>query len=135
MKKEHRVPLTGAMVEILESLPRLNEYVFAGLRVGRPLSSMALLSVMRKMGYVKDGKRPAYVPHGFRSSFRDWCEEQSSFPHGVIERALAHTIKSATERAYNRGDLLEKRRKLMEAWGVYVLPDIAGNVAQLSNAS
>ena len=117
---EHRVPLTDSMVELLESLPRLNEYVFAGNRSGRPLSGMALLMVMRKMGYVKDGKYPAYVPHGFRSSFRDWGEEESSFPHGEIERALAHTIKNETERAYNRSDLFDKRRLLMESWGKYV---------------
>ena len=115
--KEHRVPLTDTMIEILELLPRLNDYVFAGNRHNRPLSNMAMLSSMRKMGYSKDGKLPAYVPHGFRSSFRDWCEEQSSAPHGVIERALAHTIPNATERAYNRGDLFDKRRSLMESWG------------------
>lgn len=114
---EHRIPLTDKMIGILESLPRLNEYVFAGNRHNRPLSGMAMLTMMRKMGYVKNGKHPAYVPHGFRSSFRDWCEEQSSAPHGVIERALAHTIRNATERAYNRGDLFDKRRSLMEAWG------------------
>jgi len=117
---EHRVPLTKSMVEILQSLPELNQYVFAGLRSDRPLSGMAMLVMMRKMGYVKGGKHLAYVPHGFRSSFRDWCEEQSSFPHGVIERALAHTIPNATERAYNRGDLFDKRRLLMESWGGYV---------------
>jgi integrase len=114
---EHRIPLTDNMVDILEAVPRLNEYVFAGNRHGRPLSGMAMLTMMRKMGYVKEGQYPAYVPHGFRSSFRDWCEEQSSAPHGVIERALAHTIRNATERAYNRGDLFDKRRSLMESWG------------------
>ncbi len=119
--KEHRVPLTDTMIEILNTLPSLNEYVFPGNRHNRPLSNMAMLSSMRKMGYSKDGELPAYVPHGFRSSFRDWCEEQSSAPHGVIERALAHTIPNATERAYNRGDLFDKRRSLMEAWGRFVL--------------
>ncbi len=118
--KEHRIPLTDKMIDILETVPRLNEYVFAGNRHGRPLSGMAMLTMLRKMGYVKGGQYPAYVPHGFRSSFRDWCEEQSSAPHGVIERALAHTISNATERAYNRGDLFDKRRSLMEAWGNFV---------------
>jgi len=118
--KEHRIPLTDKMIEILQSLPNLNEFVFAGNRHGRPLSGMAMLTMMRKMGYVKNGTHPAYVPHGFRSSFRGWCEEQSSAPHGVIERALAHTIKNATERAYNRGDLFDKRRSLMETWGNFV---------------
>jgi len=117
---EHRIPLTDNMIDILESLPKLNDYAFAGNRHGRPLSGMAMLTMLRKMGYVKGGQYPAYVPHGFRSSFRDWCEEQSSAPHGVIERALAHTISNATERAYNRGDLFDKRRSLMEAWGQFV---------------
>ncbi len=117
---EHRIPLTDKMIEILEALPRLSGYVFPGNRHNRPLSNMAMLTMMRKMGYSKDGDLPAYVPHGFRSSFRDWCEEQSSAPHGVIERALAHTIPNATERAYNRGDLFDKRRSLMASWGNYV---------------
>ena len=117
---EHRIPLTDKMIDILESLPRLSGYVFAGNRHGRPLSGMAMLTMMRKIGYVKGGRYTAYVPHGFRSSFRDWCEEQSSAPHGVIERALAHTIPNATERAYNRGDLFDKRRALMESWDKFV---------------
>jgi integrase len=132
--KEHRVPLTDAMIEILESLPRLNSYVFAGNRHNRPLSNMAMLSAMRKMGYSEDGKLPAYVPHGFRSTFRDWCEEQSSAPHGVIERALAHTIPSATERAYNRGDLFDKRRLLMQAWCNFVTAENT-NVTSLRKIS
>ncbi len=127
---EHRIPLTDKMNGILESVPRLSEYVFAGNRHGRPLSGMAMLTMMRKMGYVKGGQHPAYVPHGFRSSFRDWCEEQSSAPHGVIERALAHTIGNATERAYNRGDLFDKRRSLMETWGNFVCAD-ESNVTHL----
>jgi integrase len=130
---EHRIPLTDKIIGILESLPRLSDFVFAGNRHGRPLSGMAMLTMMRKMGYIKGGQHPAYVPHGFRSSFRDWCEEQSSAPHGVIERALAHTIPNATERAYNRGDLFDKRRSLMEAWGNYVCAD-ESNVTSLSKA-
>jgi integrase len=131
---EHRIPLTDKMIEILETVPRLNEYVFAGNRHGRPLSGMAMLTMLRKMGYSKDGDLPAYVPHGFRSSFRDWCEEQSSAPHGVIERALAHTIPNATERAYNRGDLFDKRRSLMESWGHFVL-DNRNNVIAISRGT
>ena len=112
--KEHRVPLTNEMIAILESLHVLNEYVFPGQRVGRPLSGVSMNSVMKKMDVGH------YVPHGFRSSFRDWCEEQSSSSYGVIERALAHTIPNKTERAYNRGDLFDKRRELMTDWGDYV---------------
>ena len=112
--KEHRVPLTNEMISILESLPVLNEYVFPGHREGRPLSASAMITTMKKMNIGH------YVPHGFRSSFRDWCEEQSSSSYGVIERALAHTIPNKTERAYNRGDLFDKRRELMDDWGCYV---------------
>jgi integrase len=115
--KEHRVPLTNDMIEILESLHVLNEYVFPGQRAGRPQSGVSMNSVMKKMGVGQ------YVPHGFRSSFRDWCEEQSTSSYGVIERALAHTIPNKTERAYNRGDLFNKRRELMGSWGDYVGPD------------
>ena len=117
--KEHRVPLTNEMIDVLESLHVLNEYVFPGHREGRPLSASAMITTMKKMNIGH------YVPHGFRSSFRDWCEEQSSSSYGVIERALAHTIPNKTERAYNRGDLFDKRRELMTAWGGYVNPDIS----------
>jgi len=112
--KEHRVPLTDEMISILESLHVLNKYVFPGQREGRPLSGAAMASTMKKMGIGH------YVPHGFRSSFRDWCEERSTSSYGVIERALAHTIPNKTERAYNRGDLFDKRRELMTDWGDYV---------------
>ncbi len=118
--KEHRVPLCQEALDILKSLPELNDHIFAGNRHNRPLSGMAMLVMMRKMGYSKDGYLEAYVPHGFRSSFRDWAEEQSNTPHGVIERALAHTIPNATERAYNRSDLFKKRRLLMDKWSSFV---------------
>lgn len=118
--KEHRVPLTDQMTTLLESLPRLNEYLFPGMKRGRPLSNMSMLVMVRKMGYAKDGPLPAYVPHGFRSSFRDWAEEEASYPNRVVEKALAHTVKSQTERAYQRRDLLEKRRNLMAEWGEYL---------------
>jgi len=112
--KEHRIPLTDEMLDILESLHVLNEYVFPGQRAGRPLSGATMAATMKKMDIGH------YVPHGFRSSFRDWCEEQSTSSYGVIERALAHTIPNKTERAYNRGDLFDKRRDLMNAWNDYV---------------
>jgi integrase len=80
---------------------------------------MALLQAMRRMGYGKDGPNGHYVPHGFRSSFRDWAGEVSNFPADVCEMALAHTIKNKVEAAYRRGDLFEKRRRLMEAWAAF----------------
>jgi integrase len=109
--------LTDEMIDILESLHVLNEHVFPGHREGRPLSASAMIATMKKMDI------DHCVPHGFRSSFRDWCEEQSTSSYGVIERALAHTIPNKTERAYNRGDLFDKRRELMTDWGSYVNPN------------
>jgi len=111
----HRVPLAPRPLEILRAADDLSpgEFVFPGMKVGRPLSNMALGMAMRRMGF--EG-----VPHGFRSSFRDWASEATSFSHEVAEMALAHSIKNKVEAAYRRGDLLEKRRELMEAWASYV---------------
>jgi len=116
--REHRVPLPESAVTLLGALPQIagNDYLFPGSRSGRPLSNMALLQLMRGMGYGVRGNRGAFVPHGFRSSFRDWCAEQSSFPREVAEAALAHVLRDKTEAAYQRGDLFEKRRRLMAAW-------------------
>ncbi|MCG8093096.1 MAG: tyrosine-type recombinase/integrase [Candidatus Thiodiazotropha endolucinida] len=121
-RREHRVPLTVATLSILAALPRIegNPHLFPGSRHGRPLSSMALLQLMRGMGYGVKGNRGVYVPHGFRSSFRDWSGELSSFPRDVAEMALAHAIKSKAEAAYRRGDLFEKRRKMMQEWSNYL---------------
>ena len=86
-RKEYRVLLSDAALAILKSLPRIegNPYVFLGAHHGRPLSNMVLLQLMRKMGYGPEGERGPYVPHGFRSSFRDWAGEVSRFPRDVAE--------------------------------------------------
>jgi len=111
--RQHRVPLSGAAVALLEALPCVEEgYVFPSVRYGKHISQMAMLEALR-------GMRPGLTVHGFRSSFRDWCAEQSSFPREVAEAALAHVLTDKTEAAYQRGDLFEKRRKLMEAWARY----------------
>jgi integrase len=114
--RDHRVPLTDRMVEILKSLPREcdNPYVFAGAIRGKGLSNMAMLELLRGMD------RNGYTVHGFRSSYRDWCAEQTNYPRELAEAALAHVLKDDTEAAYQRGDKLQKRRKLMDAWGRYV---------------
>ena len=124
MAIEHRVPLSGAAKAILDALPRIdgNPYIFPGTRRGQPLSNMALLELMRGMGYGKDGKQGHAVPHGFRSSFRDWASEVSSFPPHVAEMALAHAIENTVEAAYRRGDLFKKRREVMESWATYIDP-------------
>ena len=96
----------------------------------RLLSGMTLSAVLRRM---KIARERASV-RGFRSSFRDWASETTSFPSEVVEMALAHAIKSKVEAAYRRGDLLERRRDLMEAWAKFCEPSAAGNVVAKSRA-
>ena len=121
-KKEHRVPLSDSSIRLLESLPRYegNSYVFPGAHKSKPLTNAAMLEIMIRMGYGDGGNRPRAVPHGFRSSFRDWSGEESNFPRDVAEMALGHVIENKVEAAYRRGDLFEKRRAMMEAWAHYV---------------
>ena len=110
--KEHRVPLSPRAVELLESLKPLGSvYMFPGTRGGK-LSGMAMAMLLRRM-------KADVTVHGFRSGFRDWAAEQTAYAHEVAEMALAHTIGSAVERAYRRGDLFEKRRRLMADWANY----------------
>lgn len=114
---EHRVPLTDRALAILEAAEKVkqNEYVFPGARKGKPLSNMAMANLLKKRM-----KHEGLTVHGFRSSFRDWAGECTAFPRELAEAALAHVVGDQTERAYRRGDALEKRRKLMEAWARYV---------------
>ena len=113
----HRVPLPPRAIEILMAMERLrtthNLHVFGGMKFGQPLSNMAMSAVLKRM------KRDNITVHGFRSTFRDWASEQTSFPHEVCEMALAHVIGNKAEAAYRRGDLFDKRRKLMEAWQAF----------------
>ena len=104
-RREHRVPLSDAALAVLDELPHMpgHPYVFRGARYGRPLSNMALLQLMRHLGYGVAGARGPCVPHGFRSSFRDWSGEVSSFPRDVAEMALAHVVENKVEAAYRRG--------------------------------
>lgn len=109
-KVEHRVPLSEQAVELLEALPRFEkvEVVFPGVK-GQVLSDMTLSAVMRRM-------KVDAVPHGFRSTFRDWAAERTNFPRDLAEMALAHVIESKVEAAYRRGDMLAKRLTMMQAW-------------------
>lgn len=120
-KREHRVPLSKAALALLNELPREagSPNLFPGGRANNHLSNMALLKYMRDLGYGAKGEKDPYVPHGFRSTFRDWAGEESHYPQDVAEMALAHTIKNKVEAAYRRGDLLEKRREMMEDWAGY----------------
>ena len=134
----HRVPLTPAAVALLASLPRMDgsPYVFPAARGGM-LSDMALSAVMRRMqeaeakagraGFLDtENKRPA-VPHGLRSTFRQWAAEQG-YPRDMAEIALAHFIGSEVERAYQRSDMLERRRDMMAAWAAFLRGDsVDGN--------
>lgn len=117
--KEHRVPLSAQVIALLESLPRIEgtELVFPAPRGGQ-LSDMSLTAITRRMAF-KDAKGEICVPHGFRSSFRDWAFEDTDFPRDLAEAALAHTLESKVEAAYRRGDALERRRALMQAWANY----------------
>ncbi len=110
--KEHRVPLSRQAVALLKSLPKSkNPYVFSAIRGGM-LSDMTLSSVTRRM-------EVDAVPHGFRSSFRDWAGETTAYPREVIEHALAHQLADKAEAAYARGTLFEKRQRLMQDWANY----------------
>ncbi len=112
---DHRVPLSDPAVAIVRAMVAVkhSRYVFPGHRTGRPLSNMVHLQLLKRMN------RTDLTIHGFRSTFRDWCAEQTAFPREVAEAALAHTVGSKVEAAYRRGDLFEKRRKMMEAWAMY----------------
>jgi integrase len=112
-RKEHRVPLSDAAIAVLKAMQkvRMNDWVFPGNRQGRPIGENS----MRRLAKDASGDDTITV-HGLRSTFRDWASERTDFQAEVKEAALAHTIPNAVEAAYRRGDLFDKRRKLMEAW-------------------
>lgn len=113
--REHRVPLSAPALAILKKLhkTRDGEFVFPGGRKGKPLSANALLALLKRMD------RTDVTAHGFRSTFRDWCAEQTNYPRDVAEAALAHAVGDKVEAAYRRGDLFEKRALLMRDWAAY----------------
>jgi integrase len=131
MDREHRVPLSKDALALLEELPHFedNLLLFPAPR-GGALSDMSLSSAMRKLhkfevenngkGFVdRVNKRPA-VPHGLRSTFRDWVAENTHYPGEMAEIALAHRISNAVEASYRRGDMIERRRAMMTAWAAYL---------------
>jgi integrase len=113
-RKEHRTPLSAPAIEILRTLPRIegSEFIFPAPRAGK-LSDMSLTGVMRRMGLEA-------VPHGLRSTFRDWTAERTSYPRDLAEKALAHTLESKVEAAYQRSDMLERRAHMMESWATFL---------------
>ena len=135
---EHRVPLSTAAMELLATIPKLpSGLLFEGQKEGQPLSDMTMVMLLRRMdaASIKAGGEgwrcplgEVIVPHGFRSTLRDWMAEETPTPNHVAEQVLAHTISNAVEAAYRRGDLLEQRRKVMELWASYLT---GGNVVPL----
>jgi integrase len=127
--REHRVPLSSRALAVLGTLAEAKTseglFIFPGQKQGKPLSNMALEMQLRRLGV-------DVTTHGFRSSFRDWCGDQTSFPRELAEAALAHVVGDRTEAAYRRGDALEKRRKLMDAWAQYLGPDAAPKVVSIA---
>jgi len=116
--EDHRVPLTDAMLTILEPLMAMqSEVVFEGQKRHKPLSNMAMLMLLRRMGV------EGVTVHGFRSTFRDWAGEVANAPREVAEMSLSHKVGSDVERAYARSDLFERRRSLVEQWSHYVSRD------------
>jgi integrase len=129
--KEHRVPMPPRALAILEEMHELGHadegFIFPGAKPVKPLSNMAFLMLMRRMG------RDDLTAHGFRSTFRDWAAERTNFPAEVAETALAHTVSDKTIAAYNRSDLFERRRRLMQQWATFCATpqEKRGNVAVL----
>ena len=127
--REHRVPLSDAAIALLRSIPRVDgdDVIFQSPRCG-PLNDSALLGVCRRIG-------ADCVPHGFRSTFRDWCAEHTNVSREVAEMALAHAIGNEVEAAYRRGDLFEKRRVLMDEWAAFCERDDHRLLGRISPAS
>lgn len=121
--KEHRVPLSARVIAVLQEMVHLGHFdegknaadgfVFPGGKKALPLSNMSFLMLLRRM------KRHDLTAHGFRSTFRDWAAERTNFPSEVAEMALAHTVSGKAEQAYRRGDLFERRRRIMAAWATF----------------
>jgi len=128
MKRPHRVPLSPSAVAVLKEAQDLFGGIgrlFPGAKKGRPLSDVALSKTVKGLGFPVD-------VHGFRTSFRTWAQDKTTFPREVAEACLAHLVGSEVERAYSRSDLFDKRRRLMDAWGGYVAGESAGKVVRIA---
>jgi integrase len=130
-REHHDEPLAGRAIEILKQRFEAlgdQDFVFPGARRGRPVGGNAMLTVLRRM-------KVDTTVHGFRSSFRDWAGNETSFPREVCEHALAHKVGDETERAYRRSDAIKKRRELMELWARYLEGDPGANVIAIGEAA
>jgi integrase len=124
-EKEHQVPLSAPAGAVAMRMQKFDgtEFIFPGGKAGRPLSENAMLALLERMG------RDDITVHGFRSTFRDWATERTNYPREVAETALAHVVEDKVEGAYPRGDLFEKRRRLMDEWARFCAsPASSGNV-------
>lgn len=141
-KREHRVPLSPAALDVLRAVQPLarggESFVFPGARAGKPLSSMSMLMLLRRMNLGKvpiwaDGRTGvAITAHGFRSSFRDWCGEVSKHGTRLAEAALAHVVRDKTEAAYARGDLFTKRTALMADWADFCRTNVLSQTGKVA---
>lgn len=124
----HRIPLTEPVMAILRKRHqgKRTDLVFPTQYKPEQMSNNAFLALMHRMGYSKQGGGGHYVPHGFRSSFRDWCSETTPFPDRLAEMSLSHVVDNEVEAAYRRRDMLSKRRVLLEAWARYVTTGNSG---------
>jgi len=131
MKREHRVPLPGEVIALLKAMPLIGgtDLLFPNNK-GTALSDMTLTAVLRRMGR-------EVTAHGFRSTFRDWAAERTNYPRDVCEMALAHAIGDKVEAAYRRGDLIEKRTRLMHDWAKFIntAPAVGANVVAIRQAA
>ena len=116
--REHRVPLSDPALDVLRAILPLRDdqaggWIFPGVPKHRPLSAMAMIELLRRMKYLD------VTVHGMRSAFRDWCAKSTNYPREVAEMALAHSLRDKTEAAYQRRDMIERRRRLMEDWAQF----------------
>lgn len=138
--KEHRIPMSAEALRLLKGLKRIEgeALVFPGTKPGKPMSDATMLRVVQRINADSEDKfldpktgKPIVV-HGFRASFKTWATEATAYPRDLVESALAHTIESKTEAAYQRGDALDKRRKLISQWATYATgPSVSGKVIGL----
>lgn len=132
MSREHRIPLTSEAVALLVALPRFDgsPHVFPAAKGGM-ISDMTISAVMRRQGFKDARTGRTAVPHGLRSTFRDWAAERTEYPRDMAEISLAHNVGSEVERAYRRGDMVEKRRAMMDAWGRFLRGEQGRRVVRL----
>lgn len=130
-KRDHWVPLSAQTIKLIESLPKIegNNFLFIGTKENTAISDMTMTAIIRRFNRCEDGEKPRWidpatgsqiVPHGFRSTFRDWAAELGEYPRELAEHALAHNLPNKVEAAYHRGTMQERRRPMMQAWADYV---------------